>query len=262
MTSLIKPLDASKQSPEVRKALPAPGSIDDEEASRPLPQHKLHQYTYLPCQQLNSILNADGLYADKLVWVFQHADGSSSRLRPFLRARVVEVLKDGRIFVRYPKKSTYRVRRECIFPVLDKYQRHMILVAPETDIYRRLCLVHTLVDDVFCEIGSAKGDNCWKVYETGGVAQVLGLDKSRECLDTSSARYPAIRFQRYDFYHDSWPPAASEEVPTVVALDINGNRELPAVLDCLEHVLSSDAASPRLIIVKSRTLYQKLMSEA
>jgi len=53
----------------------------------------------------------------------------------------------------------------------------------------------------------------------------------------------------------------------VVALDINGNRELPAVLECLEYLMRPgddvqldgvDWKLPRLIIVKNKSLYMHL----
>jgi len=43
----------------------------------------------------------------------------------------------------------------------------------------------------------------------------------------------------------------------VVAIDINGNRELNAVLQCLDRVLK--CWKPKLVIVKSRSLYGKLI---
>ena len=43
----------------------------------------------------------------------------------------------------------------------------------------------------------------------------------------------------------------------VVAIDINGNRDLEAVEACLDRVLNW--WKPRLVIVKSRSLYRKLV---
>lgn len=44
--------------------------------------------------------------------------------------------------------------------------------------------------------------------------------------------------------------------PAVVALDINGNRDRPAVLECLQVIMNE--WHPRLILVKSRSLYCSL----
>ncbi len=49
------------------------------------------------------------------------------------------------------------------------------------------------------------------------------------------------------------------EAPSVVAIDVNGNREIDGVLQCLQSVINQDwKQHPRLIIVKSRYLYWQL----
>ena len=57
--------------------------------------------------------------------------------------------------------------------------------------------------------------------------------------------------------------------PSVVAVDINGNRELPAVLQCVENIMNpgedvvvgTDWQLPRLVIVKSRLLYWEIKKQ-
>jgi hypothetical protein len=47
--------------------------------------------------------------------------------------------------------------------------------------------------------------------------------------------------------------------PSVIAIDINGNREIEGVLECLKVVMNEKwIRQPRLIIVKSRFLYWDL----
>lgn len=47
--------------------------------------------------------------------------------------------------------------------------------------------------------------------------------------------------------------------PSVIAIDINGNRELEGVLECLQVVMNEKwLRRPRMIIVKSRFLYWDL----
>eukprot|EP00956_Cyclotella_meneghiniana_P034255 scaffold102865_cov64-Cyclotella_meneghiniana.AAC.1 len=44
--------------------------------------------------------------------------------------------------------------------------------------------------------------------------------------------------------------------PSVIAIDINGNRDVDGVLECLQIVMSENwVRQPRLIVVKSRFLY-------
>ena len=47
--------------------------------------------------------------------------------------------------------------------------------------------------------------------------------------------------------------------PSVIAIDVNGNREIEGVLQCLQMVMNEKwARQPRLIVVKSRFLYWDL----
>ena len=50
--------------------------------------------------------------------------------------------------------------------------------------------------------------------------------------------------------------------PSVVAVDINGNREIPAVLQCVDHIMNPPTlwTMPRIILVKSRLLHVQLRS--
>lgn len=44
--------------------------------------------------------------------------------------------------------------------------------------------------------------------------------------------------------------------PSVIAIDINGNRDVDGVLECLQIVMNENwVRQPRLIVVKSRFLY-------
>jgi hypothetical protein len=50
--------------------------------------------------------------------------------------------------------------------------------------------------------------------------------------------------------------------PTVVCIDINGNREIDDVLGCLGAVMNEPWSNlPRMIIVKSRFLYWEMMKK-
>ena len=47
--------------------------------------------------------------------------------------------------------------------------------------------------------------------------------------------------------------------PSVICIDINGNREIKGVLECLDMVMKEEwKRQPRMIIVKSRFLYWEL----
>lgn len=84
-----------------------------------------------------------------------------------------------------------------------------------------------------------------------------------------ACRYPGGTFWLHNVLDDHddddnfWDPVEKElgGPPGVVAIDINGNRELPAVLKCVGRVLNSGKEPPRLVIVKSRFLHAKLLEE-
>lgn len=95
-------------------------------------------------------------------------DDRGSRTTLFFRARVVSdpgsnPPDDGsssnneepRVLVRYPKGSTYHVRRSYVIPVLETgvVRDRIVVVVPETNEYRRAATVHTCVGESFLEIG-------------------------------------------------------------------------------------------------------------
>ncbi|GFH60594.1 hypothetical protein CTEN210_17070 [Chaetoceros tenuissimus] len=169
--------------------------------------------------------------------------------------------KSERITIMYPKGSTYNIRKSFLYPILEK--DYQILVSPETDLYRRLCWVHTRPNDSFIEIGSDYGFNIGSVV----CDKKLGIDKSAESVATSKKNYPIDDFIELNLLEIpeeeiievlSERKLRNEDVDggLVVAIDINGNRELEAVEDCLKRVL--ECWVPKLVIVKSRSLYAKM----
>jgi len=185
-----------------------------------------------------------------LCWVLLSKGKGKSQL--YMRARVLEQPdSENRILVQYPKGSTYRVRRKHLMPVLE-HQSNMILVASETTDYRRSAIVHTLESDSFMEIGCDFGILVDSVH----CESKIGIDKSEESIGIAKERYPSRDFLLADVFENF---DTSAHKPTVIAIDINGNRALPAVIDCIQ--LAMDAWSPRLIVVKSRELYAKMKAD-
>ena len=181
-----------------------------------------------------------------------------------------------RITIQYPRGSTYKLRKEYLLPILQLDRQ--IIVAPETDIYRRLCWVHTVPSDSFVEIGCDFGLTSGHVV----CESKLGIDKSSVSIGIAKKNFPEDRFLEVDVLENtkeemkhilveyklrpsaSAPVLASKstsesdvEGGLVVAIDINGNRELAAVEQCLQRVL--ELWKPRLVIVKSRSLYSKMV---
>jgi hypothetical protein len=176
-------------------------------------------------------------------------------------------MSSRRILVQYPAGSTYRVRKSNLLPILE-LERNVVLVTSETTDYRRLAIVHTLDVDHFVEIGCDFG----VLVDSVDAASTLGVDKSEESILGAQQRYPNRTFIVGDVFDESdldritttimtgisTTTTASKHPPLVVAIDINGTRELPAVLKCIQ--LAMDTWSPRLVIVKSRELYAAMLS--
>ncbi|MGK3759072.1 MAG: hypothetical protein ACI8RD_011389 [Bacillariaceae sp.] len=188
-----------------------------------------------------------------------------------------------RIMIKYPKSgSTYKIRKEYLLPIIQ--DDNQIIVSPETDIYRKLCWIHTnQTNDNFIEIGCDFG------FTSGNVIckNKLGIDKSKTSIDIAQKNYPTDQFLEIDVLEitlkemediliqyqlqqqqdndnnddddddTSSSPNNNEHGRLVVAIDINGNRELNAVIQCLDRVLK--CWKPKLVIVKSRSLYSKLI---
>lgn len=186
----------------------------------------------------------------------------------------------SRVWIQYPKGSTYHVKCDRTCRVLER-ECGLILVWPETDVYRKSCLTHTLpVDEAFVEIGCDHGPTVDRIASwmtppaahsdygdpKGAGPLVLGIDKAADSIASARQRYPQYSFLQWDCLEKhAVVPIALEELlhrssSFNLAIDINGNRELPAVLACLQRLLIDFELKPRLVFVKSRALCDELKS--
>jgi hypothetical protein len=167
----------------------------------------------------------------------------------------------------------------------------LVLVYPETSQYRRVCVLHTAPSEHFVEIGCAEGITCHRVLERSQYPTlakervVLGIDKSSFSIQIARKKYASrnLHFVTLDILRkkegeddpiqkednsivqdivrrlqqkDPTEPSSTEQFAVVVAVDINGNRDLDPVLQCIDILMQRLA--PRLIIVKSRSLHNVL----
>jgi hypothetical protein len=133
--------------------------------------------------------------------------------------------------------------------------------------------VHTRGDDSFCEIGCDVGILVQRIWEHSSCPDnVSGIDKAPEDIHQAQQRFPHCNFRAWEVPllgeqqsdKDKLPmnlfPQPTGKIDTnqslVVAIDINGNRELEAVQTCIQIVIQE--WKPRLIVVKSRALYANL----
>ena len=238
---------------------------------------------------------------------------NQSRKEFYRRARVVsddDEVKDSagrgdrRVLVRYEKGSTYRVHAYNLLPVLEPCLHEsssippLVVLVPETNVYRRVARVHTTPDDSFLEVGCDYGitvdkiqksladagdvPRVWPAPEDGGVgddsssggagtqpgsgrrSSCLGVDRSQESIDIANERYPDCLFSLVNVLRPDemsslralCEKSLVNSSPSVVCVDVNGNREIDGVLDVLRMVVDERwRRQPRLIIVKSRFLY-------
>jgi len=281
----------------------------------PQPSGNEKRFVYLPYDKISSAYFNNGNILDgTLTWVLS-SKGRNKTPELFNRARVViddhtadeglDKLKN-RILVRYPKGSTYRVRKSNILPVLEAgvVTDRIVVVVPDTHMYRKLAVIHACTGESFLEIGCDFGvcvDNVRKALsEVGTVARedekaddinkkitnetqddnkgrfcCIGIDKSSTSLKIAKERFPHTYFSLEDAITDKGTAKirklCKEKMihgePDVVAVDINGNREVSAVLSCIKQILQpgkdvtvgKDWNLPRLIIVKSSNLYQAMV---
>jgi len=233
---------------------------DDDIATRPLPQPtspEAQPYRYLKFEKIENEFfggfpseSSSSLSAETLCWVCL-GKGKSGKHQLYERARADPRPEDesDRMTVRYSLGKTYRVRKRHLMPVLEHHS-HLILVASETNDYRRTATVHTTGEDHFVEIGCDYGI----LVDSVDAKTRIGIDKSEESIQIANERYPSRDFRLGDIFGDDL--GIHLDSPSVIAIDINGNRLLPAVLDCIQLVV--DRWSPRLVIVKSRELYARL----
>ncbi len=126
-------------------AYPQPKSVDENETDAVKP------YRYLLYEQSERTHFPDETTfpAHTLVWVLL-SKGKNKVPKLHKRARILsgEPDEEGRIKVEYPNKSTYNVRRKNLIPVFE-HLTNTILVASETNDYRRMSIVHTRKEDHF-----------------------------------------------------------------------------------------------------------------
>lgn len=268
-----------------------------------LPQPHNSNYKYVVNSELNDIFFSPSspLQPDTLCWVLKSKGGTGAS-ELFSRARVInddefssdrEANKKRRVYVRYPKGSTYHVHVYNLLPVLEN-TKGVVLVVPETRDYRKSCMVHFCHDDTFLEVGCDHGHTVHRVNQSllefgtpppmlldhesniniassKEIVRSFGVDKAKLSIEIAKENYPNSHFYLIE---DVLTKKGMKEVeklsqnlfvfrtfPSVLAIDINGNRELPAVLQCLENFMLSDEKEEiRLYIVKSVALYNHLKS--
>ena len=198
------------------------------------------------------------LDVNQLCFIFQAAS------KPFERAYIVEpIVKDssskfhGRLKVKYTfgKQSTYFVRPKNIIKVIQSAGPEFknCIVTKDTNMYRRLAHAQARPNDTALEIGCDFGYTTKILGEKCKIA--LGVDKRYPHVKEAIKRYGSagdnnIFFHAVDIFTDSDNILGKysdrlNQSPSLIFIDINGNRELEAVVRALNVVYERFLASPR-----------------
>ena len=126
---------------------PQPSLLEENEKGGIDPEP--YQYLLYEHAERTQFPDENSIPLQTLVWVLL-SKGKQKVPKLYKRARVLseEPDEEGRILVEYPSKSTYRVRRKNLIPVFE-HLTNTILVASETNDYRRMSIVHTRKEDHF-----------------------------------------------------------------------------------------------------------------
>ena len=144
-------------------------------------------------------------------------------------------------------------------------QPPLVLVTDTTEMLRHICQGHTVADESVVEVGSSYG-GCTAVLVSSGAGRVVGLDSSWECITESRRRVPLASFEHVDAFADRAALATvlRRECPTLVVVDIGGNRACADVMDAIDAVRAALPAegTPRarlMVLVKSEELHAALL---
>eukprot|EP00475_Leptophrys_vorax_P010913 TRINITY_DN17461_c0_g1_i2.p1 TRINITY_DN17461_c0_g1~~TRINITY_DN17461_c0_g1_i2.p1 ORF type:complete len:245 (+),score=61.08 TRINITY_DN17461_c0_g1_i2:105-839(+) len=184
-----------------------------------------------------------------------------------------------RYLVIYQDGSSYHVKRSRLI----KVHTRGLIVCADTDQYRRLAFTQTAawqngqIQTKGCsvlEIGCAEGD-CTMAFLHAKCKDLIAVDKSETCVEITTKKVTEavqakphledanIQVKLMDIFSSvDWTECVhfSAGKTVVVFVDINGNRELPAVIKAL-HVIEERLPSCELVIVKSSLLEKELRQD-
>ena len=175
---------------------------------------------------------------------------------------------------------TVAVRSNRLVPVLEtSSDTTKILLTETTNKYRLLAASQLTKEDHILEIGCSNGECSLVIAKYGG--SLVGIDVSTEMIaqakekmsKTNNNKNSKVQFHILDPFLQpqkviqlSSPSslqdnddAGRKKQPTVIFIDIGGNRDLTSVVRMLEWVKRS--FTPRLIIIKSEEMVQSIKEE-
>lgn len=174
----------------------------------------------------------------------------------------VESKYAGRMLMRFSDNSSAHIRPRMLIPCLNCTTARVTVrvVTETTDFYRRMAKSCISASDFCIEIGSDFGVTTEVIAQS--CRKVVGVDKSKSSVIKAREQYPLIPFLCCDVFREpdrlkmlhAEDKVDGGEGINVAFIDINGNRPLPAVLECVD--LVERLLAPRIIVIKSKELFQ------
>lgn len=205
--------------------------------------------------------------AGELVFVYQEAGKPFERANILTKVNINPISKwCGRCTLKYcgGSRSTYNVRPKNMVKVIETSSVDMrkVIVTSTTHMYRRLAHSQTFQQDIALEIGCDFGPTTKVLGEK--CLHAIGVDKAwphiQHAIEANHAEN--VHFHCVDIFENPKNILGKYKdlgSPSIVFIDINGNRELEAVEDAID--LVEKLITPRLIVVKSVSLFSSLMYE-
>lgn len=186
---------------------------------------------------------------------------------------------DGKVMVQLDANQSKRIATKRLLPIFELTTTSLVLVTPETTSYRNLASSQLDKSAVVLEIGCSTGEASVILCKYG--REWIGFDTSDSMVARCKANLSDDNAKAFKVDALGDPDRATKLVadelehgpPSVVFLDIGGNRECEGVLRMVDWVLntfsgdsSDDGATarkhqPLLVVIKSRELHAKLKGE-
>lgn len=176
----------------------------------------------------------------------------------------------------FPRRKWNRIIPSLTTATLTSLQQQQrrIIITPETNFFRQLAY-QTNDTDKILEIGCSTGETSRLFFETLNVKSWVGLDTSDEmiakCQEKIDDAFIKKKIDKKNFHvakADALvdPATAKKEAttygdPTVILIDIGGNRECINVLRMLSWVQDLFCCC-RFVIIKSRELVSSIKSSS
>ena len=180
------------------------------------------------------------------------------------RGRLVKQDNSDEWYIQYKDTSRrHQVSLKRLLPIYSKQSLMTILVTSDTIYYRQLATSQTTKEDKVLEIGCSTGKTSEILSKQA--SSYVGFDTSKTMVEETlvKIRSESSVCHQVDALKD---PTLAQELacqssePSIVFMDIGGNRELVGVIRMLHWIMNS-FSNVRLVVVKSKALFDTVRGD-